>query len=71
VLLYGPWRRRVDKKRMQNTYFEPVLADAARATDCGETRGQDEQRCAKDGAKGADVKVKPVEATDAAGPSGT
>lgn len=67
VLLYKPWRRRIDRKRLRNVNFEPLPADTgAEAEDDVESR--DSGR-AKEQPKTFDVSVQPVETTDAAGPS--
>ncbi|KAF1961568.1 high affinity nickel transport protein nic1 [Byssothecium circinans] len=69
VILYRPWRRHIDKKRMQHANFEPVLAENEAEVDNDETPDATEQWTTKRDAKAMDVDVKPVEATDAAGPS--
>jgi high-affinity nickel-transport protein len=66
--LYKPWRRRIDKKRVNNAHFEPLSQDldTARPTD-------EEQRNALEPdlahPKAMDMNVEPVEATDVAGPA--
>jgi high-affinity nickel-transport protein len=68
VILYKPWRRRVDKKRVRNARFEPLSQDAATARAEDEEEQQSAPRAQKSGTKDVDVYVEPIEATDAAGP---
>lgn len=68
VVLYGPWRRRVDRERAQMAYFEPLRQDSSAGLD--EEDPQPEELSTNKGKKNAGVTVKPVENTDAAGPVG-
>ena len=65
MLLYKPWRRRVDQRRMRNATFEPLSEEAS-----PEAGGEDvdEMDRKADRPKAVDVSVEPIEATDAAGP---
>jgi len=68
VILYKPWRRRVDKKRIGNAHFEPL------AQDPDVPRRDDEERQVPTTAISTDTKdinvsVEPIQATDTAGPS--
>ncbi|KAF7443139.1 HoxN High-affinity nickel permease [Pyrenophora tritici-repentis] len=68
VLLYKPWRRRIDKKRVSNAHFEPLSQDQ-------DIPGPDEEasrnapspkiNCTKD----VNVYVEPIDGTDSAGPA--
>ncbi|KAF2248369.1 NicO-domain-containing protein [Trematosphaeria pertusa] len=69
VILYKPWRRRIDKKRLRNATFEPLPPNTYTDAETDEDR-EDGSKQVKDGVKGADVDIEPVEATDAAGPAG-
>ncbi|KAF9737715.1 hypothetical protein PMIN02_004603 [Paraphaeosphaeria minitans] len=68
VLLYKPWRRRIDRKRMRNATFEPLDAQAEDEFE-GEMGRDAQNRTTKDDSKTAEVGIEPVETTDAAGPS--
>lgn len=69
VVLYGPWRRRVDRKRARDAHFEPLEQDGPVRAE-----GDEDEEDSVDGVrslgKGAGVLVRPVEETDAAGPAG-
>jgi high-affinity nickel-transport protein len=70
VLLYKPWRRRIDKKRARNAHFDPLEQSNEGLTEEEEeleTRPKD-RTDAKNGAGDVEVNVEPVEVTDAAGP---
>ncbi|KAF2107214.1 high-affinity nickel-transport protein-domain-containing protein [Lophiotrema nucula] len=71
VVLYKPWRRRIDKKRMQNQNFVPLpqSAESYREEDDEEEEGQP-PNAGKDVGGKTDVNVETldVEVTDAAGP---
>ncbi|KAF1967735.1 high affinity nickel transport protein nic1 [Bimuria novae-zelandiae CBS 107.79] len=67
VLLYRPWRRRVDRKRMRNATFQPLPAEADVVADDDESR---EGERTKDLSKAVDISVKPVGVTDPTGPAG-
>ncbi|KAJ4294047.1 Mitochondrial beta-keto-acyl synthase [Kalmusia sp. IMI 367209] len=69
VLLYKPWRRRVDQKRMRNATFEPLPTQGDVEVEDGEER-EDLSERRNDTSKAMDVSIEPVEVTDAAGPSG-
>jgi high-affinity nickel-transport protein len=67
VILYKPWRRRIDKKRVRNTHFEPLPQDLiATSRDANEIHNA--PAIGSDGVKALDIKVQPLEATDVAGP---
>jgi high-affinity nickel-transport protein len=70
VLLYKPWRRRIDRKRLRNAAFEPLGAQAEVNND-GETVNYMDNRTTRDDSKTVDVSIEPVETVDAAGPSGS
>lgn len=62
VLLYKPWRRRIDRKRVRDSHFEPVPQ-----TPCG-TNGTDEESQIVPTTDGKDSKstkivVQPIEAS--------
>lgn len=68
VLLYKPWRRRIDKKRLGNAHFEPLSQNF----DTPAQNDEEQQSIrTKDnrGAKDVDVAVQAVDATDLAGPA--
>jgi high-affinity nickel-transport protein len=68
VLLYKPWRRRVDRKRVKNAHFEALPQE-------NDTAGLDEEEPREVLAsttthpKDVDVNVESVETTDVAGPA--
>jgi high-affinity nickel-transport protein len=68
VLLYKPWRRRVDRNRVCNAHFEPLPQSSERQRD-EEEELQDSPRVGKDGAKAPRVDVASIEVTDTAGPA--
>jgi len=64
-LLYKPWRRRVDQKRLGNAHFEPLSQDPDTITP-----RDAEQRIVSDRAtKDVDVMVQSIEGTETAGPA--
>lgn len=66
VLLYKPWRRRIDRKRTTNAHFEPLAQ-----TNEGQREDEDElEESPKKGTAGTAITTVPVETTDAAGPAG-
>lgn len=68
MVLYKPWRRRVDKQRVRNAHFEPLSQDPTNAQGEGEeveVPSTTRQERVKDVA----VDVNAIEATDAAGPA--
>jgi high-affinity nickel-transport protein len=68
VLLYKPWRRRVDRNRVRNAHFE--LLPQSNERQCDEEKElQDSPRVGKDGAKALRVDVASIEVTNAAGPA--
>jgi high-affinity nickel-transport protein len=67
VLIYKPWRRRIDKKRVRNAHFEPLSQDQATAG-LEEEELQHAPVASNDVPKDMGVSVEPVEVTDAAGP---
>jgi high-affinity nickel-transport protein len=68
VLLYKPWRRRVDKKRLGNAHFEP-LPQSTDAIGRNDEEQQSSSTTAGEGLKDVHVVVQSVEATDLAGPA--
>ncbi|RAR13036.1 high affinity nickel transport protein nic1 [Stemphylium lycopersici] len=68
VLLYKPWRRRIDNRRATNAHFEPLPQDQETPEPNREelryAPGQENVYT-----KDVDVNVEPVEATDVAGPA--
>lgn len=68
VLLYKPWRRRIDKKRLGNAHFEPLSQGPLAAQELEE---EVEDRPVSDQAQSKDVNVDvvPVEITAHAGPA--
>lgn len=67
VILYKPWRRRIDKKRLGNAHFEPLPQNPSTQTPEDEYL-QDAREESLSQNKGARVSVAHVEATDAVGP---
>jgi high-affinity nickel-transport protein len=69
VLLYKPWRRRIDKKRAQRAHFVPLpqSSDGQGTATTFEDGMDAPTQQTKDGSK---VNTAPIEATDAAGPVG-
>lgn len=65
VLLYKPWRRRVDKKRLGNAHFEPLSQNP----DTIITNDEDLQNATDRSTKDLDVVVQSVKAADSAGPA--
>ncbi|KAF2846457.1 NicO-domain-containing protein [Plenodomus tracheiphilus IPT5] len=68
VLLYKPWRRRIDKRRMQNAHFEPLVQDPNSVEPVDEDSLKI-STTSKNDRKKVDISVAAVEATDLAGPS--
>ncbi|EOA83500.1 hypothetical protein ACJQWK_00326 [Exserohilum turcicum] len=66
VLLYKPWRRRIDKKRVSNAHFEPLSQDqeAMGPSEEDDVPGPDTAHT-----KDVNVTVEPIEATNVAGPA--
>ncbi|KAH7125493.1 high-affinity nickel transport protein-like protein [Dendryphion nanum] len=69
VILYKPWRRRIDAKRVRNAHFTPLAQDSVvrgveEEDDAGEVEGGPAT------GKGAGLLVNEVESEDAAGPVG-
>jgi high-affinity nickel-transport protein len=67
VILYQPWRRRIDKRRIGEAHFEPLPQSPTTATP-NEEEQQTGAALTAGQPKTFDVNVEPVEATDAAGP---
>ncbi|RMZ67929.1 beta-ketoacyl synthase [Pyrenophora seminiperda CCB06] len=68
VVLYKPWRRRIDKKRVSNACFEPLSQDQ----DISGPNQEASRNAASPSityAKDANVYVKPDDAVDGAGPA--
>ena len=68
VLLYKPWRRRVDKKRLGSAHFEP-LSQSPDLIARNDEEQQTELAGANNRTKDVDVVVQSIEATDLAGPA--
>ncbi|RYN65089.1 hypothetical protein AA0118_g3435 [Alternaria tenuissima] len=68
VLLYKPWRRRIDRKRVNNAHFEP-LPQENEITEPDEENPREVPASITTYTKDVDVNVEPVEATDIAGPA--
>lgn len=69
MLLYKPWRRRIDQRRLRCATFEPLPTEAE--ADVGDRQAKDEERVDHQ-SKAAHISVEPIETTDAAvlaGPS--
>lgn len=68
VLLYRPWRCRIDKKRLGNSHFEALPQSPETAV-----TDEEEQHCAvpsiAEGTKDVHVLVRSTEAIDPAGPA--
>ncbi|KAF2995996.1 Mitochondrial beta-keto-acyl synthase [Curvularia kusanoi] len=70
VLLYRPWRRRVDKMRLGNAHFESLSQTFSPSGPNDEEQQQQQQRSDESRAtKDVDVLVRSVEETDLAGPA--
>ncbi|PSN74626.1 NicO-domain-containing protein [Corynespora cassiicola Philippines] len=67
ILLYKPWRRRVDKTRVRDAHFEPLPQSPILARDT-ENDVESGSQPTKYGTAGPQVYVEPAKATDAAGP---
>jgi high-affinity nickel-transport protein len=68
VLLYKPWRRRIDKKRLGDAHFTPLPQSPNNNTP-GEEEEQIGASTTAERSKTFDITVEPVETTDAAGPA--
>jgi high-affinity nickel-transport protein len=68
VLVYKPWRRRIDKKRVRNAHFEPLSQDQANAL-FEEEELQDTPISNNRATKDVGVSSEPVEVTRAARPA--
>ncbi|KAH6625795.1 high-affinity nickel-transport protein-domain-containing protein [Boeremia exigua] len=66
VLLYKPWRRRVDKKRLGNAHFEPL---SQAPDDIVPIEGEPQQCSQGRSTKDVDVVVQSAEVPDFAGPA--
>ncbi|KAF2638609.1 NicO-domain-containing protein [Massarina eburnea CBS 473.64] len=69
VILYRPWRRYIDKKRIQNANFESVSENSGTEAANEEPRNENGGQSVGVGAKDIDISIEPVEATGASGPS--
>ncbi|OSS48380.1 hypothetical protein B5807_07817 [Epicoccum nigrum] len=69
VLLYRPWRRRVDKMRLGNAHFEPVSQDTnyPGPSDQEQQQQQQQQSVESSATKDVDVVVQSIEDTSLAG----
>ena len=68
MLLYKPWRRRIDQKRVGRAHFEPLPQSASLAGPVDGER-QNIDGVDMDHSKKADISIAPVEATDVGGPA--
>lgn len=68
MLLYKPWRRRIDKKRVSNAHFEPLPQNPS-ATQPDDEEQQNLPESNRNRSKDVDVYVEPVDTTGAAGPA--
>ena len=68
MLLYPPWRRRVDKKRVQFAHFEPLAQDSGNLDPVNETMGN-ALPTNKTAFKDIDINIDPVDTTVVAGSS--
>ncbi|KAI8941980.1 hypothetical protein NX059_000091 [Plenodomus lindquistii] len=69
VLVYKPWRRRIDKKRARNAHFEPLPQNLITVEPADEEIANTGATTNKNDSKDVDVSVVAVETTDLAGPS--
>lgn len=69
VLLYKPWRRRIDRKRARNAHFEPLAQDAVVGREPVDEEDSNAAGSIKGDRKDVHVGVTAVETTDLAGPS--
>lgn len=67
VILYKPWRRRIDKRRVRDAHFEPLSQDPSNAR-AEEEEIQAPAATRQDVIKDPNVNIEPVERTDEAGP---
>jgi high-affinity nickel-transport protein len=67
VLVYGPWRRRVDSMRARNAHFEQIPQTIRDSRDDEEDVEDPIGKSADKGDR-TEINIKPVESTDAAGP---
>lgn len=72
VILYKPWRRHVEKKRLQRAHFEPMPTEDRDGHEDDNVEEEEEsvQDRTKDSKKDVGVSIHPVETTDEAGPAG-
>jgi high-affinity nickel-transport protein len=70
VLLYKPWRRRVDRKRVRNAHFEPLPQNSEAQRDDDEELVES-PTVAKKGVDETEINIEPVQSTDTAGPAGS
>ncbi|KAF2742878.1 NicO-domain-containing protein [Sporormia fimetaria CBS 119925] len=71
VLLYKPWRRRIDRKRLRNAHFERLLQAADDGGVQDEYRDDDVRVASRTSVDcEGPVDVVPVERSDATGPTG-
>lgn len=68
MILYKPWRRRIDKRRVHSAHFEPLSQDPASARAEGEGL-QVPLTTGREGLKDPNVLIEPVDATVIAGPA--
>lgn len=67
VILYKPWRRRIDKQRARNAHFEPLSQDPNNSQEEGEELGVPSPR--QGAGKDVVVDVDAIGPSDAAGPA--
>jgi high-affinity nickel-transport protein len=68
VLLYKPWRRRVDKKRLENAHFEPLREENG-MPGSDEEHNREVVASSTTPTKAVEVNIESVEAADVAGPA--
>lgn len=69
MLLYKPWRRRIDRKRVRNAHFEPLSQNIDIQRDDEEL--VEGPTVAKKGVDETEINIEPVQSTDTAGPAGS
>jgi high-affinity nickel-transport protein len=68
VILYKPWRRRIDRKRVHSAHFEPLSQEFSAARPEEEELGVSDT-ANRSGAKDLEINVESIQVTDAAGPA--
>ena len=70
MLLYKPWRRRIDKKREQKAHFVPLPQSGDARSDINDENVERIMTPTKGAHGAAEINIAPARATDAAGPAG-